>query len=128
MIRRPPRSTLFPYTTLFRSFPEAIDVPSEREAPDEGFVREHLDVREVRHVPVPKDCTDGFGAAYWARPEAYLDPEVQAGQSWLAQLSPHLLAPGTGRPADDLAPGEWPRRPRPPREHAEAAGGCRIAG
>src|SRR5256885_13034107 len=24
MIRRPPRSTLFPYTTLFRSFPLAI--------------------------------------------------------------------------------------------------------
>src|SRR3712207_7147783 len=24
MIRRPPRSTLFPYTTLFRSFPGAI--------------------------------------------------------------------------------------------------------
>src|SRR3712207_7620961 len=28
MIRRPPRSTLFPYTTLFRSFRiEAIEVP-----------------------------------------------------------------------------------------------------
>src|SRR3712207_7611495 len=26
MIRRPPRSTLFPYTTLFRSGPEALDV------------------------------------------------------------------------------------------------------
>src|SRR5256885_13221713 len=26
MIRRPPRSTLFPYTTLFRSVPEEIDV------------------------------------------------------------------------------------------------------
>src|SRR2546429_4748192 len=26
MIRRPPRSTLFPYTTLFRSFAEIIDV------------------------------------------------------------------------------------------------------
>src|SRR5256885_17224420 len=25
MIRRPPRSTLFPYTTLFRSFPGASD-------------------------------------------------------------------------------------------------------
>src|SRR3712207_7720958 len=24
MIRRPPRSTLFPYTTLFRSFPNSI--------------------------------------------------------------------------------------------------------
>src|SRR6266511_6180753 len=27
MIRRPPRSTLFPYTTLFRSPPTPIDVP-----------------------------------------------------------------------------------------------------
>src|SRR5262245_65006556 len=25
MIRRPPRSTLFPYTTLFRSFPHLVD-------------------------------------------------------------------------------------------------------
>src|SRR3712207_7139130 len=27
MIRRPPRSTLFPYTTLFRSGPDAQDAP-----------------------------------------------------------------------------------------------------
>src|SRR5438067_5339828 len=27
MIRRPPRSTLFPYTTLFRSDPTGIDYP-----------------------------------------------------------------------------------------------------
>src|SRR3712207_8426026 len=27
MIRRPPRSTLFPYTTLFRSRPETFDTP-----------------------------------------------------------------------------------------------------
>src|SRR6266446_9607730 len=26
MIRRPPRSTLFPYTTLFRSHPDDLDV------------------------------------------------------------------------------------------------------
>src|SRR5256885_12904528 len=31
MIRRPPRSTLFPYTTLFRSSPLAPGVPSMRE-------------------------------------------------------------------------------------------------
>src|SRR3712207_243707 len=31
MIRRPPRSTLFPYTTLFRSVP---DVPDELRSPD----------------------------------------------------------------------------------------------
>src|SRR5689334_24860160 len=28
MIRRPPRSTLFPYTTLFRSVPPDVDRPS----------------------------------------------------------------------------------------------------
>src|SRR3712207_7352783 len=34
MIRRPPRSTLFPYTTLFRSEPAAERArPGEREAP-----------------------------------------------------------------------------------------------
>src|SRR5436190_4137756 len=27
MIRRPPRSTLFPYTTLFRSYPDATRFP-----------------------------------------------------------------------------------------------------
>src|SRR2546422_7929792 len=27
MIRRPPRSTLFPYTTLFRSFPPPVSRP-----------------------------------------------------------------------------------------------------
>src|SRR2546422_7502670 len=30
MIRRPPRSTLFPYTTLFRSFKEAVLGPYAR--------------------------------------------------------------------------------------------------
>src|SRR3712207_9126056 len=30
MIRRPPRSTLFPYTTLFRSFSCAFDVDSTK--------------------------------------------------------------------------------------------------
>src|SRR2546422_10296212 len=30
MIRRPPRSTLFPYTTLFRSLPDPGEDPSER--------------------------------------------------------------------------------------------------
>src|SRR2546430_13623934 len=31
MIRRPPRSTLFPYTTLFRSLAEAAEQPCHRQ-------------------------------------------------------------------------------------------------
>src|SRR3989475_5974251 len=34
MIRRPPRSTLFPYTTLFRSVPEGFTVELVASEPD----------------------------------------------------------------------------------------------
>ncbi len=33
---------------------------------------------EISAVPVPHDCTDGFLAAYWRRPAAYLDPKIRA--------------------------------------------------
>src|SRR2546427_3148026 len=36
MIRRPPRSTLFPYTTLFRSEPGGEQVHRERQIEDAG--------------------------------------------------------------------------------------------
>src|SRR3712207_8440950 len=36
MIRRPPRSTLFPYTTLFRSLPEERAAPGPVHVADEG--------------------------------------------------------------------------------------------
>src|SRR2546429_2498833 len=38
MIRRPPRSTLFPYTTLFRSSPQAF--PPHRRATQEQLPRD----------------------------------------------------------------------------------------
>src|SRR2546427_6097060 len=36
MIRRPPRSTLFPYTTLFRSRGQEVDEVGVRDGGDEG--------------------------------------------------------------------------------------------
>src|SRR2546427_2014311 len=45
MIRRPPRSTLFPYTTLFRS-PEIAELPVEMKCSDEHEAEE-----ERRHGP-----------------------------------------------------------------------------
>ncbi|WP_424857853.1 methyltransferase domain-containing protein [Streptomyces sp. SAI-170] len=61
-------------------------------------------------VHVPYDCVDGFGAAYWRRPHAYLDPQVRAGISMLAQTGDDALAPGLARLADDLAAGRWHTR------------------
>src|SRR3712207_7144018 len=48
MIRRPPRSTLFPYTTLFRSAPGGADIPHSaagRVAKGSAF---HADPRRAR--------------------------------------------------------------------------------
>src|SRR2546427_2745929 len=44
MIRRPPRSTLFPYTTLFRSRGAVVDVGADAGGTDE---RHGLDVRVI---------------------------------------------------------------------------------
>src|SRR2546428_9626145 len=39
MIRRPPRSTLFPYTTLFRSINETLTVAGEVDREDGGVLQ-----------------------------------------------------------------------------------------
>jgi SAM-dependent methyltransferase len=63
----------------------------------------------VRGLPVPRDCTDGFMAAYWGRPEAYLDPEVRAASSPWHQAPPPAVARAIGRLRADLASGSWDR-------------------
>src|SRR3989441_8030171 len=52
MIRRPPRSTLFPYTTLFRSEPARLAArPAEREQTVlEPGERDHRPLEPLRHV------------------------------------------------------------------------------
>ncbi|MFE9581625.1 class I SAM-dependent methyltransferase [Nocardia sp. NPDC006044] len=65
---------------------------------------------EIQPIPVPHDCVDGFGGAYWRRPEAYLDETVQAGMSMLALTPKPLLRPGLSRLRQDLATGEWHSR------------------
>src|SRR5256884_8246286 len=50
MIRRPPRSTLFPYTTLFRSVAEAAGEEHARERDDEGLDLEGLDHKALHEA------------------------------------------------------------------------------
>src|SRR5437764_4525394 len=58
MIRRPPRSTLFPYTTLFRSAVE------HQEAVDRGEIDAHIVDRTIE----PRDVAAGVGD-HLVRPE-----------------------------------------------------------
>src|SRR2546429_4637224 len=52
MIRRPPRSTLFPYTTLFRSHRDDVIVPRELVALRRGCARSDV-VKEPAHHQRP---------------------------------------------------------------------------
>jgi SAM-dependent methyltransferase len=63
----------------------------------------------VAPVDVPWDCTDGFFAAYWRRPERYLDPAVGAGTSAIVALPDAVRRSGLDRLADDLRTGAWER-------------------
>jgi SAM-dependent methyltransferase len=76
-------------------------------------------------LPVPHDCQDGFGAAYWRRPGAYLDPAVRAGISMLAQTE-HERGDGLERLQRDLSDGTWAARQHALLDQAELDCGYRM--
>jgi SAM-dependent methyltransferase len=88
-------------------FPEilALDRPI---FPSLADFRRVLGEVEVRPLPVPHDCTDGFLGAYWRRPAAYLDPGVRGAISTFAKLAD--VASGLARLRHDLEDGTWARR------------------
>jgi SAM-dependent methyltransferase len=66
-----------------------------------------LGAHTVERFEIPHDFTDGFQAAFWRRPEMYLDPEVRAASSTFASLPPELVEPGIERLRSDLQSGRW---------------------
>ena len=90
--------------------PEILELGTEREAPGLDRLAATLNVLHVETVRVPSDCVDGFTGAYWNRPEAYLDPVVQAGSSSFAQLDSAVLSAGIERLRRDLQSGAWDDR------------------
>lgn len=74
---------------------------------------------------VPHDCQDGFGGAYWRRPDAHLDPTVRAGISMLAQTE-HQRGDGLERLQRDLNDGTWAERHRTLLGQAEFDCGYRV--
>jgi SAM-dependent methyltransferase len=70
-------------------------------------IAEHLGATRIEPVPIAHDWQDGFFAAYWRRPEAYLDPAIRAGISVFHRLARAQVADALGRLADDLRNGRW---------------------
>jgi GNAT superfamily N-acetyltransferase/SAM-dependent methyltransferase len=89
--------------------PEIVRLDQGR-CPSVAEVVDHLGNCTVEHIAIPHDCRDGFLAAFWRRPEAYLDPQIRAGISAFALLDQETVARGIGRLEADLESGEWEQR------------------
>jgi len=82
----------------------------EHSRPSLSVVMDLMETDVVREFPIPHDFADGYQAAFWRRPEAYLDARIRAASSTFAALPAHLVDAATRRLEADLASGAWARR------------------
>ncbi len=66
-------------------FPEIIEL-DKKIFPTAEEIAGHFDDVEVNPLLIPEDCMDGFLAAYWKRPSAYLDVSVRNSISTFSKL------------------------------------------
>lgn len=108
LFTRDPRPV--PWWWLHHYFPATARLEARRETPLSQLSQMLAAPLEVIVVPIPADCTDGFNAAYWRRPRAYLDPEIWRPMSALALIPEADRIAGMHRLTADLDSGEWHRR------------------
>ncbi|MFK8043610.1 class I SAM-dependent methyltransferase [Congregibacter sp.] len=88
-------------------FPEIHDIDSQN-FPSLDEIAESFPGVVFVPLEIPADCDDGFTAAYWARPHAYLDPVVRSCMSTFSKMK-HAEA-GLQKLRDDLNNGLWYRK------------------
>jgi hypothetical protein len=77
-------------------------------------------------VPIPLDCTDGFGEAYYGRPEFLLDPAARRANSAWSFVDAETTDGYVADLAADLASGAWDRRFGALRTQPEFDGSLRL--
>lgn len=83
-------------------------------------------VTEVRSMPIPIDCIDGFTEAFYGRPERLVDPVVRGAQSAWGFVEPAQQAHAVEALRAELASGEWDRRFGAQRTQPELEGSLRL--
>lgn len=88
-------------------FPELAEL-DEGQMPNMEMYGQWLGPVDISVVPIPHDCSDGFLAAYWRRPEAYLDQRVRSAMSSFHKIGG--VSEGLARLGEDLQTGAWHKR------------------
>ncbi|WEG10557.1 class I SAM-dependent methyltransferase [Microbacterium horticulturae] len=90
--------------------PEVIETEADRYPSIERIADALGSAIEVDEVPIPLDCTDGFGEAYYGRPEALLDPGARRANSAWSFVSPEISERFENTLRSDLEDGTWDAR------------------
>lgn len=73
--------------------------------PDLAELEEYFAEVKIRPLQIPNNCQDGFFAAFWQRPEAYLSSQVRQAMSPFAKIT--SLSEGLQKLKTDLTSGAW---------------------
>lgn len=106
-------------------FPEMLGL-KRRAGATSGELMQRFPGATASPIPVPRDCTDLFFAALWARPEMLLDEEVLR-PMWVWQsISEQARRGGRERLVADLESGAWDERYGHLRDEEELDVGLRL--
>ena len=106
--------------------PELLEVEARRMPAIERIAAAVGDTAEIRTVLIPNDCIDGFGQAFYGRPERMLDPEVRRAMSAWSFVPEASVEQFERSLSADLASGAWDEKYGAFRELAEFDGGLRL--
>jgi len=87
--------------------PELVAVERRRYPPIVRILKGLGGSTDVQTIPIPIDCIDGFSEAYYARPEAFLDPTVRRSQSAWSFLKEEEQSRIVSALSHDLQTGAW---------------------
>jgi SAM-dependent methyltransferase len=98
--------TLLQKFWLYEYAPEAIETEARR-YPAVDVITSGLGGGQVIALPIPLNCSDGFGEAYYGRPERLLDPGARKANSAWSFVAPEVHERFEATLGRDLADGTW---------------------
>jgi SAM-dependent methyltransferase len=90
-------------------FPEIVEMGQDS-FPSISLFEQYFEDVSVEPLLIPEDCMDGFLAAYWKRPTAYLDQNVRNSISSFSKLD-HIESP-LQQLEQDIQSGAWHEKNR----------------
>jgi SAM-dependent methyltransferase len=90
--------------------PEVLSTEARR-YPSMDAIRDGFGTEiDIRAVPIPLDCRDGFNEAYYGRPEMLLEDGARLSCSAWSFVTPKIAADSVERLRSELADGNWDRK------------------